>query len=42
MDLELYIERVEQYAEGLLPDAERLAFEAELAANAELRQALDL
>lgn len=42
MDLELHIERVERYAEGQMPEAERRAFEAEMAANAELRQALDL
>jgi tetratricopeptide (TPR) repeat protein len=42
MDLELYIERVEQYEQGLMPEAERSAFEAELASNAELRQALEL
>lgn len=42
MDIELYIERVEQYAQGTMPEAERLAFETELSSNAELREALDL
>ena len=42
MNLELYMERVEQYAQGTMPEAERLLFEAELATNADLRQAFEL
>ena len=42
MDLELYIERIEQYETGQMPALERAAFEAELTTNDELRQALDL
>lgn len=42
MDLELYIERIEQYETGQMPAIERAAFESELAANNELRQALAL
>ena len=42
MDLELYMDRVEQYAQGTMPEAERLLFEAELAVNADLRQAFEL
>jgi len=40
MDLELYFDQLEAYAEGRMPEAERAAFEAELADSAELRQAL--
>lgn len=42
MDLELYMERVEQYAQNTMPEADRRVFEAELAANPELQEALDL
>lgn len=40
MDLELYFDQLEAYEEGRMPEAERAAFEAKLAADAELRQAL--
>ncbi len=39
MDTSLYIERIERYETGAMNTAERSAFEAELAGNAELRQA---
>ncbi len=42
MNLELYIDRLEQYETGALTDAERAGFERELAENGELRQALAL
>ena len=42
MDVERYMERVEQYTLGTMPPAERAAFEAELATNTELRDTLDL
>ncbi|MEO6037371.1 MAG: hypothetical protein ABIQ93_03090 [Saprospiraceae bacterium] len=42
MDLELYIDRIEQYETGVLPAADRAAFESELGHNAELREALAL
>lgn len=42
MDLELYMERVEQYAQGTMPASDRAVFEAELTANPDLREALDL
>ena len=42
MNIEPYIERIEQYETGALPAAERAAFESELVANSELRQALAL
>ncbi|MEZ4891551.1 MAG: hypothetical protein R2778_00880 [Saprospiraceae bacterium] len=39
MNLEIYIERIEQYESGQMTAAERSAFEAELSTNAELKQA---
>ncbi len=42
MDLELYMERVEQYTRNTMPEAERRFFEAELAVNPDLQEALDL
>ena len=39
MDLELYIERIEQYETGAMSAADRSAFEIELASNTALRQA---
>lgn len=42
MNLELYIERIENYLAGELPAGERAAFEQELQSNDELRQALEL
>jgi len=39
MDISLYIERIEQHETGAMNAAERSAFEAELAGNADLRQA---
>jgi len=42
MEIGFYIERIERYAQGQMPEAERADFEAELASNAELRQAYDL
>jgi len=42
MNLELYIERIEQYTAGDMSEPERTAFEAELAENTELQQALAL
>jgi hypothetical protein len=42
MDLEAYIERVEQYETGTLSSEGRAAFERDLAADAALREALDL
>lgn len=40
MNLELYIDRIEQYESGTMPESGRLEFENELATNAELREAL--
>lgn len=42
MNLDLYIERLDQYATGSMSEPERLAFEAELQDNPELREALAL
>lgn len=42
MNIELYIERIEQYESGTMGAAERSAFEDELSTNTELRQARDL
>ena len=42
MNLETYIERIDAYHEGALPEAERIAFESELASDAELKAAYDL
>jgi len=42
MNLDLYIERLDQYSSGSMSDPERAAFEAELKENAELREALAL
>lgn len=42
MDLNLYFERIDQYETGALSPTEQDAFEAELATNAELREALAL
>lgn len=42
MNIELYIARIEAYATGIMPEAERRVFEAELASNAELQQAYEL
>ena len=42
MNLERYIDRLEQYETGAMTSAERAGFERELAENAELRQALAL
>ncbi len=42
MNIELYIERIEEYETGTMSAAERAAFESELVTNAELRQALAL
>jgi tetratricopeptide (TPR) repeat protein len=39
MDINLYIDRIEQYETGAMTAAERSAFEAELAGNTDLRQA---
>lgn len=39
MDITLYIDRIDQYETGAMNAAERNAFEAELASNADLRQA---
>lgn len=41
MDLALYFDRIDRYAEGTMPAAERKNFEAELASNADLKQAYD-
>jgi TolA-binding protein len=40
MNAERYIERIEQYLEGEMSQAERAAFEAEIDENAELRQTM--
>ena len=40
MDLNLYFDRIDQYETGALSPADSAAFEAELQANAELREAL--
>lgn len=42
MDLDLYIERLDQYASGSMSAEERAAFEAELKENRELQEALAL
>lgn len=42
MDLELYIDRIEQYETGALNDAGRTQFETELAENPDLKEALAL
>ncbi len=42
MNLEMYIERIENYLAGALPAGERAAFEQELQSNDELRHAMDL
>ncbi len=42
MNLEIYIERIENYLTGKLPENERKAFEAELETNAELGEAMEL
>jgi tetratricopeptide (TPR) repeat protein len=41
MDLALYFDRMDRYAEGDMPAAERKDFEEELASNAELREAYE-
>lgn len=42
MDLELHMERVEQYTQNKMTEAERRFFEAELAVNPDLQEALNL
>ncbi len=42
MDLELYMERIEQYENGTMSADERSGFEAALATNAEMQAALNL
>jgi len=41
MDLALYFDRIDRYAEGEMPAAERKDFEAELASNTELKEAYE-
>lgn len=41
MDLALYFDRIDRYAEGEMPAAERKDFEAELASNIELKEAYE-
>lgn len=42
MNLETYIEKIDAYQEGALSETERIAFESELASDAELKAAYDL
>ena len=42
MDLALYIDQIDRYAEGEMSAAERKIFEAELASNADLKQAYEV